>query len=128
MALFPADFYAPATDVYPGKDYPRQALFPTALLWPGQNVFLGFIYHIVYKFVPPFKVRHHVISGALRGSLQYGITVMRIAGEWVEAEFPSWEQETQADVLLRGGTECTVDESTATDLVAAGYEPSLEYV
>jgi hypothetical protein len=128
MALFPAGSYAPATDVYPGRDYPRQALFPSNLLWPGHDLFLGFIYHIVYKFTPPFVVREHIISGALRGALQYGITVMRIAGEWVEAEFPSWEQESSADVLLRGGTECTVDEATATDLTAAGYEPSLEYV
>lgn len=100
-------------------------LFPSDLLWPGPDLTTP---RVVHKFTPPFIVREHIISGALRGALQYGITVMRIAGEWVEAEFPSWEQESSADVLLRGGTECTVDEATAADLTAAGYETSLEYV
>lgn len=93
--------------------FPSAALFPGPA-FPGSDVRL--------KFTPPFVVRQHVIDGGLRGSLQYGLAVLRINGEWVETEFPTWEQEQDAELYFRGGSTHVVDPDTATALAAAGYE------
>lgn len=83
---------------------------------------------VMHRFVPPFVVRSHRIAGALFGALQYGLTVLRIGGEYVEAEFPSREQEDNADQMFLGGTINYVDDATASDLLAAGYTVTTEYV
>lgn len=73
-------------------------------------------------FVPPFIVRRVPMSPPLYAELQFGVTVMRIAGEWVEAEFPTYQQESTADLFFRGGCVHTIDDDTAAVLTAAGYE------
>lgn len=91
--------------------------FPLLTRFPGEDTYPG----VGRRFIPPFVIRRHRIDGALFGDLQYGITVMRIDGAWVEAEFPSWEQESSADLLFRGGHVHEIDEDTAASLIAAGY-------
>lgn len=99
--------------------FPGSTTFPGLLTFPG-TASLNPLAR--YRFAPPFVVRHHRIEGGLIGSLQYGLCVMRINGEWVESEFPSWEQEQAADLVYRGGTVNEVPASAAAALLAAGYE------
>jgi hypothetical protein len=75
-------------------------------------------------FTTPFTVRQFRIDGALRGSLQFGLSVMRIGGEWVETEFPTEDQAEAADLYFHGGHIHTIDDATAAILTAAGYEVS----
>lgn len=93
--------------------------FPLSTRFPGEDTFPGPANG--GAFIPPFITRHHIISGALRGSLQYGLAVMRINGEWVESEFPSWEQTQAADLFFAGGSEHEVDGDVAAALIEAGY-------
>lgn len=61
------------------------------------------------------------LSGALVALMNYSKAVMRINGEWVEAEVPSQSQIDAADLYFPGGYETIVDHTTATLLTAAGY-------
>jgi hypothetical protein len=67
------------------------------------------------------------MDGALLAALRYGVTVMRIDGEYVESEWPSNEQLAAATEVYWGGTVCDVTDQQATDLIAAGYTVEAVY-
>jgi hypothetical protein len=94
--------------------YPSDNSYPSDVVFPGTST--------DYRFTPPFVQHDFRISGALRATYKYGLTVMRIDGQWVTTEFPSWEQEQSADLFFRGGYIHTIDEVAAADLSAAGFE------
>lgn len=73
-------------------------------------VFRGPIYQRRYPVIPP-----------VTALINYSKAVLRIAGEWVETEWPTAEQVDAADIYLPGGHEIEVDAATASELSAAGY-------
>lgn len=73
-------------------------------------------------FIPPSAERIVPMEGLLRMKIWQGLSVLRIAGEWIETEAPSEEMEETADLYFRGGNIYTVDDDTAAVLTAAGYE------
>jgi hypothetical protein len=94
--------------------------YPSATTFPGQAQYPGI--YSTYRFTTPIVQRDYQMSGALRATYQFGLTVMRIDGQWVTTEFPSWEQEQSADLFFRGGYVHIINSATATALAAAGFE------
>jgi hypothetical protein len=81
----------------------------------------------VARFVTPYVSHAFQMDGALLAALRYGVTVMRIDGEYVESEWPSNEQLAAATEVYWGGTVCDVTDQQATDLIAAGYTVEAVY-
>jgi hypothetical protein len=75
-------------------------------------------------FTPPAAERLIRMEGALLLKAWHGLSVLRIAGEWVETELPTEQQVDAADLHFRGGCIYTIDDDTAAVLTAAGYEVS----
>lgn len=76
----------------------------------GTAIFRTPIYQRRYPVIPP-----------LTALMNYSKAVLRIGGEWVEAEFPTEEQVNASDYYFPGGYEIPVDAATAAVLTAAGY-------
>lgn len=53
--------------------------------------------------------------------IPYSKAVLRIAGQWVETEWPTEDQVNSADYYFPGGYDIQVDAATAAVLTAAGY-------
>lgn len=97
--------------------------FPSSLLFPGSGVFPGVGGGTAsYTFIPPYVVRNVPMEGLLRMHIKYGVSVLRINGEWVETEHPTEQQARDADLHFQGGTINQIDATTAQALVAAGYD------
>lgn len=102
--------------------YPGATAFPGAATFPGANsagatpppapygVFRAPIYQRRYPVIPP-----------LTALINYSKAVLRIAGQWVETEWPTEEQIDASDYYFPGGHEIPVDQHTADALTAAGY-------
>lgn len=65
--------------------------------------------------------RYVPLSPPLVALMNYSKAILRINGEWVEAEFPAEQQINAADIYIPGGYETLVDDATADLLIAAGY-------
>lgn len=85
------------------------ASFPAA---PG-GIFRAPIYQRRYPLIPPLTVL-----------MNYSVALLRIQGQWVEAEFPTEEQINASEYYFPGGYEIPVDAATAAVLTAAGYTVS----
>ena len=83
---------------------------------------------LVRKFNPPFVIHDHQMKGALIASLQYGLTVFRIDGEWGTAEYPTTAQEAAADRFYRGGYIHSLTEEEAAEMEAEGYTITTEFL
>lgn len=77
---------------------------------PNRLVFRGVL---IQRRVP--------LSPPVVALLNFSKAVMRIAGEWVEAEFPTESQINAADLYFPGGYNTEIDQTTADVLTAAGY-------
>jgi hypothetical protein len=71
-------------------------------------------------FTPPYAERQHS-EEHLRFKSRYGISVLRIGGQWLQQENPSAEQITAADRYYPGGHVHTITDAEKSDLIAAGY-------
>lgn len=65
--------------------------------------------------------RHLPVIPPVVALLNYSKAILRIEGEWVEAEFPAAQQIEAADIYVPGGYETPVDDALAAILTAAGY-------
>lgn len=65
--------------------------------------------------------RHMPVIPPVVALINYSKAILRINGEWVEAEFPAAQQIEAADIYVPGGYETPVDDALAAILTAAGY-------
>lgn len=65
--------------------------------------------------------RHMPVIPPLVALVNFSKAILRINGEWVEAEFPAAQQIEAADIYVPGGYETPVDDALADILTAAGY-------
>lgn len=57
--------------------------------------------------------------------LDHGLTVIKLDGEFELIEYPSHDTLMEADAYWLGGHEHIVDDGTAQELIAAGFEDYL---
>lgn len=96
--------------------YPGATTYPGSTTYPGNNSFVPvgvFRGVLCQRWVP--------IAPPVAALMNYSKAVLRIAGQWVEAEFPAEQQIDAADLYFPGGYETEVDQSTKDLLTAAGY-------
>lgn len=74
-----------------------------------------------YRFQTPVMQRRMPVMAGLAALINYSPALLRIDGQWVEAEFPSEQQIVRADIYLPGGYELVVDHDTASALVSGGF-------
>jgi len=106
--------------------YPGSTTFPGASLYPGVNTSGGGgtpVTPTVYVgvFRSPIYQRRYPVIAPVTALINYSKAVLRIAGEWVETEWPTQEQVDASDYYFPGGYEIPVDQATADVLTAAGY-------
>lgn len=74
-----------------------------------------------YTFTPPFVQRRVPVIPPVNALMNFGLAVLRIDGQWVEAEYPSEQQIDAADYYFPGGRENPVSHDAAAALVQGGY-------
>lgn len=74
-----------------------------------------------YIFTTPVYQRRIPIMPGLAALMNYSVALLRIDGQWVEAEFPSESQINSADYYFPGGYELSVSLAEAAALAAGGY-------
>lgn len=85
----------------------------------GVLTMVGGGYHKVCRGV--LAQRHVPVIPPVVALINYSKAILRINGEWVEAEYPAAQQIEAADIYVPGGYETPVDDALAAILIAAGY-------
>lgn len=107
--------------------YPGATTFPGATTYPGAIAGGGAttppVSPTVYVgvFRTPIYQRRYPVIAPVTALINYSKAVLRIAGQWVETEWPTEDQINASDFYFPGGYEIPVDQATADVLTAAGY-------
>lgn len=99
-------------------NYPGASLFPGANVFPGSGTTGG-----PFLFLGKQFQRRMPIMAGLAALINFSASVLRIDGQWVDAEFPSEQQLAAADLYFPGGYQNIIyDVDVADALIAAGYD------